>query len=218
MKIYDFDWSVNTLRALLWQYNEAENIQKLVASKQAWYEENQSNFWKRWVRDVFDIRTANDFGLSVWSIILGCRTVTDIPPTNKANFGFGPYNKNFNNGNFGQIGTKSKYLNTEQKRILLRLRYFQMISRCTVPEINAMLKSLFQDVGQVYISDINSMEYIVYVFSFVPSQDIRFVIDNFDILPRPAAVGVRTIINVRPVFGFGPYNRNFNNGTFKGLP
>ena len=219
MKKYDFQFSVDTLSALLWQYNEAENLQKLASLKQSWYDKNQRTFWQSWIKDVFDLRTANDFGLTIWSIVLGCQTVTEIPPTNKINFGYGSYNQNYAQGNFGQIGTRSKFLNTEQKRVLLRLRYFQMISRCTVPEINRMLKSLFGNLGDVYVADMGTMEYIVYIFSFVPSSDIRFILENFDLLPRPAAVGIRTMINVRPVFGFGEFtntSRNFNHSTFKG--
>lgn len=214
MRVYDFDFSVDTLSALLWQYNESENIQKLAQLKQVWYDTNQTDFWDSWIRDVFDLRTANDFGLAIWSIILKAPMVANIPPTNKKNWGFGQYNKNFNNGNFGQVGSKSKFLTTEQKRLILRLRYFQLISRCTVPEINRMLKSLFGDIGKVYVQDTNTMEYIVYVFSFVPTSDIQFVLDNFDVLPRPAAVGMRTVVFTRPAFGFGKYNKNFNNGTF----
>lgn len=213
--IYDIDFSINTVEALLWQYNNSEKLQSLVFKKQEWYDENQRDFWESWTRDVFDIRTANDFGLRVWSIILGVPLTTNIQPTNKANFGFGSFNKNFNNGNFGQLGTKSKQLTTEQKRTVLRLRYFQMISRGTVPETNRFLNSLFGP-GSVYVRDTYDMSYMVYVFTFKPDSDLAFLLDNMDLLPRPAAVGVRYTVISRPVFGFGDYNKNFNNSTFHG--
>jgi hypothetical protein len=216
MKTYDLDLSIDTLQALLWQYNDAEKLQAIIRKKQAWLDANHQDFWRDWIRDVFDLRTANDFGLTVWSIILGIRAVTELPPTDKANFGFGSFNLNFNNGNFGQIGSKATFLSTEQKRLLIRMRYFQMISRCTVPEINRFLSVLFRDYGKAYVLDMNDMSYIVYVFSFLPTSDVQFLLDNFDILPRPATVGIKYLLNIRPVFGFGSYNQNFNNGTFKG--
>ena len=69
--IQEFDFSVDLLQAILWQYNNATSLQSLLNSEQAWVIENQTEFWENWLRDVFDLRTANEFGLSVWSIILG---------------------------------------------------------------------------------------------------------------------------------------------------
>jgi hypothetical protein len=117
MNLYDLDLSVDTLKALLWQYNEAKSLQELVKRKDAWTRKRQSEFWRNWLRDVFDIRTANDFGLMVWAIILDYRTFIELPGTVKENFGFGAFNLNFSNGNFGQQGSKSKFLSTAQKRL-----------------------------------------------------------------------------------------------------
>ncbi|MDR2093037.1 MAG: DUF2612 domain-containing protein [Azoarcus sp.] len=216
MKVYDLDTSLDLLRALLWQYNDAAHLQALVRAKQAWIDANHDAFWRGWLRDVFDLRTANDFGLRVWSAILGVKAVTEIPATDKANFGFGAANRNFGNGNFGQIGTRSHTLDTEQKRLLLRLRYFQMVARCTVPETNRFMAAVFSQYGRVFVLDGNDMSQVVFVFSFVPSADIRFIIDNFALLPRPAGVGARYTVVTRPVFGFGDVNKNFNHATFKG--
>jgi len=216
MRTYDLDLSIDVLRALLWQYNDAESLQALLEKKQAWLDQNHKDFWEDWIRDVFDLRTANDFGLQVWSLILGIRTFTELPPTDKGNFGFGDYNLNFNNGNFGQIGIKQQSMTANQRRILIQMRYFQMISRCTIPEINRFADFIFRDFGKVYVMDSNDMNWIIYVFSFLPPSEIQFIFDNFDILPRPAAVGIKYIINTRTPFGFGDYNLNFNNGTFKG--
>lgn len=477
-RIQEFDYSIDLLRALLWQDNKAPQMTALLQQKQAWYDENVSTFWENWVRDVFDIRTANEFGLAVWAIILGVPTSVILPPTNKANFGFNstvytvPYqvsypaeqpisalsiasmyrrdwqgtnqmfstsrtnillqsgafgrtspwvtpgagfmgsiaastdipapdgtatavskvtvtatsnlcarqtglsapagsrvssvwvyvpagqpgvsafqlvtdwddtdigsisssgilgrwvrlssvatltatraqldfnitqypsgatlpigtvfylhfgqsesgatarryiatttaaasmtdysntalgvltfaqnptldpsqdfiywngtyttagsvavtalnrqiartfkqgNKNFGHGNFGSNSSTVAGLTLEQKRILLRLRYFKLISRCTVPEINRMMKSLLGDQGSVYVLDANDMSYITYIFGFQPDSSLAFVLQNFDVLPRPAAVGVRYLVSTRPTFGFGPYFKNFNHGTF----
>ncbi|WP_231668322.1 DUF2612 domain-containing protein [Ralstonia solanacearum] len=47
-------------------------------------------FWENWIRDVFDLRTANDFGLSVWSEILGVPLAVTVDPTKPGTpvFGF----------------------------------------------------------------------------------------------------------------------------------
>ena len=63
--IQQIDYTVNVLRPLLWQYNQADNLRGLLELKQVFYDREQRDFWQNWYRDVFDLRTANDFGLTV---------------------------------------------------------------------------------------------------------------------------------------------------------
>lgn len=70
MNIQDFNYSVNLLQSIIWQYDKATNIIGLINGKNNWYNVNQTQFWTNWYTDVFNLQTANLFGLSVWSIIL----------------------------------------------------------------------------------------------------------------------------------------------------
>lgn len=216
--IQDYQPSVDLLRALLWQYNDAAALQSLLQSKQDWYNTNQAGFWSNWVRDVFDLRTANDFGCAVWSIILDQPLTAEIgasPDTQKA-WGFGSFNYNFGRGNFVSRTPSSARLTTEQKRTVLRLRYFQLVSRGTVPEINQFLADLFADQGGSYVLDSLDMSFAVFVLGFRPSSALMLVLREFDLLPRPAGVGVKIIANDRAAWGFGAFRRNFDNGNFGG--
>jgi Protein of unknown function (DUF2612) len=121
--------------------------------------------------------------------------------------------QNFDNGNFG-VSAAGVGLTLDQKRLLLKLQYFKLTTRCTVPEINARMKALLGQYGNVYVLDANNMSFITYVFGFMPNSALQFVLENFDVLPRPAAVGVKYIVSTRPSFGFGSSNQNFDNGTF----
>lgn len=121
--------------------------------------------------------------------------------------------QNFDNGNFGTAASGIG-LNLEQKRILLQLQYYKLISRCTVPEVNERLKAILKQYGSVYVLDGNNMAFTTYVFGFQPNSALQFVLENFNVLPRPAAVGIKYIVSTRPAFGFGAFNQNFNNGTF----
>lgn len=214
--IQQFDFSVDLLRALLWQYNDAERLQKLLELKQDWYNDNQRDFWQNWERDVFDLRTANDFGLSVWSIILNVPLVADegTDPIGKPIWGFGAYRQNFNNGNFAKTGSGSVKLTMAQKRLVLQLRYFQLVSRGTIPEINGFLKALWGNEGQVYVIDSYDMTFAIYVFTFSPSSQVQFILEKFDLLPRPAGVGVKYLVITKNTWGFGEFHQNFNNGNF----
>lgn len=457
MRIQAFDYSIDLLQAILWQYNDAAKLQSLLEQKQTWYDEQYSEFWEDWYRDVFDLRTANDFGLSVWAILLNIplTITTNLSPSANI-WGFGPYptftrassgtyydnagllvsagndvpryaydphtlqyagllyeaaatnqllrsqefdnaswgkvrstvtanatiapdgtltaeklvidataanshyvsqptvktyvpgdvvtfsyhikksdynfhilrfitggaivssvsaalnlvtgvisgvsagisthleilpngyyrfgitftctgsgvvnalsylsetgtitittptagfgtflwgaqledgpnmtsyiptlgataaraadlltantsgfRKNFNRGNFAP-STSGIKLTLAQKRLVLQLRYFQLVTRGAIPEINRFLNYVFADFGKVYVLDGLDMS-INYVFTFLPPSQLRFVLESFDVLPRPAAVGVNYVVLVRDTFGFGPFHTNFNRGNF----
>lgn len=212
-QIQALDLSVNLMRALLWQYNDAARLQGLLQSKQDWYNANQAAFWSDWVRDVFDLRTANDFGLTVWAVLLNIPifvTSTDAP--GKPIWGFGVYRENFNNGNFASTGGSG--LSTEQKRTVLRLRYFQLVTRGTVPEVNAFLAYLFEPLGKAWVVDGYDMT-ARYVFNFPLSSALEMVLTEYDLLPRPAGVKIDyVIIGDADGWGFGRYHENFTNGNF----
>lgn len=208
-----FDFSLDLFQALLWQYNEAERLQSLLQGKQNWYDATQESFWSDWITNVFDLRTANDFGLSVWAILLDMPlTIVSVDATTKPIWGFGPNRVNFGNGNFKPW--LSLPLTTEQTRLVLRLRYFQLVTRGTIPEINVFLAYLFKDLGPAFVLDGLNMT-MRYVFGFPLSQELQQVFSSFDVLPRPAGVFVDYIVLPEvDGWGFGRYHYNFENGNF----
>lgn len=210
-KIQAFNFSVDLLRALLWQYNDAVNLQSILRQKSEWYSRNHTEFWNRWIADVFNLRTANDFGLAVWAIILDMPLTVGIPGSGaRPVFGFGQYNQNFTNGNFGRDSAGVAGLTTEQRRVVLLLRYYQLITDGTVPHVNSILKDVF---GQGYVLDHLDMT-CSYIFPQSLSSTMIQVLENFDLLPRPAGVEVNILINPDEVFGFAPIYLNFENGQF----
>lgn len=195
--IADFDSSVDLVRALLWQHDNAKALRSLIESKQDWYNINQATFWTNWYRDVFNIDTANDFGLAVWGRILNVGLGLQVDSTiGIPHFGFGIYHRNFNNGNFARATSGEQALSTEQKRLIIRLRYYQLISRGTVVEINEAMVRIFGDFGQVFVRDPLDMSKITYVFKFTPSSRVRLILDRMNLLPRPSGIGSEYVIEV----------------------
>lgn len=233
MNIELFNFSLNLLQAILWQYNDSPRIQTLITEKSNWYADNEEQFWNDWVVNVFDLRTANTFGLCVWSIILDIPlyiNVNSIDPDGKPLIGFNEYTVfpdlintyvNFENGNFSNRNSVIN-LTIEEQRLILRLRYYQLVSRGAIPEINTFLKELFQNFGTVYVLDGLDMS-IVYVFNFDLSSSIFYVLTQLDLLPRPAGVKIRYRILNGQIFGFNEVivfpdyiniNNNFENSNF----
>ncbi|OWK47546.1 DUF2612 domain-containing protein [Fimbriiglobus ruber] len=212
--IQQFDFSVDLLRAILWQYTTATNLQGLLNQKAVWYDTNQTQFWEDWYTNVFDLATANDFGLSVWSIILGLPLFVNTGTPTGPVFGFDAQTGyNFDNGIFG--GSTSYDLPTETKRIALQLRYFQLTSSGTVPETNRMLKYVFRNYGPAWLIDYHDMAQ-AYVFNFPVTFDLQYLFNNYDVLPRPAGVSSTWIDATLVYFGFATGDFNFDNGIFGG--
>ncbi len=209
-----FDFGINVSRALLWQYSGAERLQALVANEQAWVDAHHAGFWSGWVRDVFDLRTANGFGLTIWAYILDLPLLVITPGSGDRDvFGFEAFGQNFDQptSQFGADVSGGFGLTLEQRRLVLRLRYFQLTTRATVPEINRFLRELFGP--GVYVADDLDMT-MRYVFTYAPNPDVVFVLEQFDLLPRPAGVEATILINPANVFGFGPAFLNFDQAGF----
>jgi len=224
--IQQFDYSVNLLRAILWQYNEAPNLLSLVTQKQEWYTQYQSDFWGSWYTDVFDLQTANLFGLAVWSIILNVPLYVpyEPEPTVKPLWGFNAYDPtfptlentylNFGHGNFSTRGDVIS-LTEEEQRFLLRLKYYQLTTRGEVWDINNFLNYLVGSsnigfTGTIYaLDDLNmTMRYVITNNTF--PLDLLDLLIRLDILPRPAAVGIEDVIISQGVtWGFNAYNPSF---------
>lgn len=141
-------------QALLWQYDAASSLSALVNQKTDWYRTWDDNFWNSWITNVFNLVTANSFGLSVWSVILQVPSFLNSAVVDNSNiFGFNAYvppntppvllntYKNFNTdspgigANFAGAGD-STILTVEQQRWLLRLRYLYLVSRGSCSQSN----------------------------------------------------------------------------------
>lgn len=186
--IQEFDYSIDILRSLLWRHNEAPNLQALLQYKQDWINENQQQFWEDWYTNVFDLRTANEFGVVVWTIILGLPLTIKLPPANpNESFGFGEFRKNFENGNFNPAAGDGIGLNVENARKALRVRYYQLTTRGDVYTLNTMMNDVFGEDGGGYVVDNLDMT-MDFVFLFELDSSLKLVLEDQDILPAPSGV------------------------------
>lgn len=182
-----FKCEINLLTALDWQRSNAEKLILMMKLKQLWYEKNFCQFWNDWVKDVFTLDTANDFGLSVWSVIL-----------NEPLFA-----KNSGNGYETTI---------EQKRIILKLKAYILSMSGSVFDINRAMINLFGENKIICVDNLNmTLTYLIYDQNLI---DLVNELRARDLLPRPAAVGIKVKNANIKAFGFGSAFINFNNGNF----
>lgn len=198
-----YSCSINLDKALDWQRSNAPILTALIEKKQLWYDENHCSFWNDWAVDVFNLDTASEFGLSVWSQILSLQLfdTSDVSPSDYPNWGFTDYGMNFYNGNFASDGNRDLNLSTEEKRLVLKIRAFNLFKNPTIPDINNLMDTLFgkeddEITPKAYVIDNLDMT-MTYYLSLTINQGLRAAIENLGILPRPAAVAIN-IVNVEP--------------------
>ena len=205
---------VDLSRVLLWQHEDAPKLKALVMAEQADFDARVNDFYTDWVRDVFNVDTANDFGLGIWARILKVNLGISKPKsTNIRPFAFG-----IKRGNFGSTFATAKGgyygLTTEQKRIIIKLRYAQLTTRPSAVAVNEVISEIFKNYGTVHVRDPLDMGPIEYLFGFGENYFINQILNNFNLLPRPSGVGVKYTFDPRQPWGFEIYNENFDNGNF----
>lgn len=176
-KIFEYNSKTDLEKHIIWQYGNSSALQTLLTQKQEWYNENQTEFWQNWTKDVLNISTANDFGLSVWGNLL------QVPRTYKID---------------GVMTTLEK----EQYRLLLRGRLLYLRMNGSVPQINQYLKLLFESDGTAFVRDNLDMT-MTYILDFTPTTEQLVVLLNTNVLPRPAGVGYKIyVLPDEEIFGF----------------
>ena len=210
-----YSCEVDIIGSLDWQRSRSVFLKNTLQAKQDWYVKNHCKFWEDWVKDVFDLRTANDFGLAVWAIILDepIGGVVKASPIDYPAFGFGPDRENFNNGNFATSSDAGYNFTTEEKRILLQLKAYVLHMSGSVFDINEALERIF-GAGSIVCIDNQDMSFTYIVYDLELTALIR-EIKSRDLLPRPSCIDIKVVLNGNALpFGFGDNRANFNNGNF----
>ncbi|MBW8073056.1 MAG: DUF2612 domain-containing protein [Ferrovum sp.] len=142
---------------------------------------------------VWNIATAQGFGLDIWGRIVGVNRVLQI--TNKY-FGFeeaGDVSADpFNQSPFysGPVASTNYPLSDPAFRTLILAKSMANLTNCSITSINKILMFLFGANGDCYCTDGLDMT-MTYTFSgFTPSAVDLSIIENSGVLPRPAGVSV----------------------------
>lgn len=143
-------------------------------------------------RLVWDVSTAEGYGLDVWGRIVGVGRVLKIQSRGRF-FGFGEAGTinitGFDVAPFydGQILSQNHALTDDGFRTLIYAKAFANICDGSLAAINQILLTLFAGRGNCYVQDNQDMT-MTYVFAFRLTPVESAIVAQSGILPKPTGV------------------------------
>lgn len=169
---------------VLSQYANSPIITALVDMFAQWLDPQER--FDRFYSLIWDIDTAQGYGLDVWGRILGVGRVLQVPVGEYLGFEQDAQAKPFGFGIFysGSRLTNNVALTDEAYRTLLLAKAALNITNASAPAINTILLNLF---GQGYVRDNRDMT-ITYVFSEALTPVETAIVFQSGVLPKPCGV------------------------------
>lgn len=155
---------------------------------------------------VFNVDTAQGFGLDIWGRIVGVGRELQLP-SDSLYFGFGeavpgayPFGEQpFYDGT--APATQTFILADDAYRQLILVKALANISAVNAKSLNQLLQNLFPGRGRCYVNDTGGMS-LRYTFEFLLTSYEIAILTQSGAMPRPAGVSA-TLINVDSTpFGF----------------
>lgn len=170
---------------------------------------------------VWNVDTAQSYGLDVWGRIVGVNRVLQLPSGEYLGFQEGgtidydPFNQS--PFYYGGTTTSNYYLSDDAFRALILTKALSNISDCSIKTYNRILMQLFPNRGNAYVTDIGNMfSNIHFNFDLQPFEVA--IIKQSGAFSNPTGVGFNLIIdNIANYFGFaesGIEANGFNQGNF----
>ncbi|OZI39042.1 hypothetical protein CEG14_05770 [Bordetella genomosp. 1] len=154
---------------------------------------------------VWNVETAQGFGLDIWGKIVGVGRELTIPGE-ETYLGF---DEALSWQPFGQapmyVGesqTQTYRLADDAYRRLILVKALANISDCTSPSLNRLLSNLFEGRGRCYVSDTGGMRFrYTFEFSLLPFEVA--ILTQSGAIPKPAAVLADILqVDIPSTFGF----------------
>lgn len=239
MAIGDLDFSLREGdNILLWQYSNTPRLSQIVQNEIAFFKENAQDFFSNWYNDVFNLKTANSFGLNVWGFILGLPRL-GISPANYIIDQDGDVLRLYNQkteqyhtiwleGDSPKLSvelnpTKANpyplQIEDEPYRRCLMARLLLLNSNLSIKSINEFLFVLFG--GKPVFARDNFDMTIDIIFKYYPSDVDLVVLTTPELSPRPMGVEMNYRIDVGGAnyFGFKDTNlKTWKQGTGTSQP
>lgn len=179
-------------KTVISQYGNSTSLTSIISSFFA--AEDQTADMQAFFDNIWNIDTAQGFGLDVWGRIVGVGRA--IPVTVDAYLGFGNGNyEGFGGGPFfnGSLTTNNVNLTDPAYRQVILAKAFANIMDGTIPSYNALLLMVFADRGNAYVIDNGDMT-MTYAFEFSLTEFDLALMNA--VIPHPTGVGSNIVQNL----------------------
>lgn len=203
-------------RTVISQYANSPTLRQLIRNMDEYI--NPDTDFDAFYNYVWNVETAQGFGLDIWGRIVGVGRMLTIPG-NETYLG---YNEALNWQPFNQApfytgvqSTQTYRLADDAYRKLILVKALANISDCTSPSLNRLLSNLFAGRGRCYVSDTGKMEFR-YVFEFALEPYEIAILTQSGAIPKPAAVQANVLqVDLPNTFGFNEaLMQPFGSGVF----
>lgn len=171
------------------QYANSPTLMALVDDFGEWID--PTTFFDDFFDFIWNIDTAQGFGLDIWGRIVGVNRV--FPIADVAYFGFeeSTTSLGFGQGVFwsGSPITTNFALSDDAYRRLILAKAMSNIIDGSMPAINQLLRNMFPGRGNAYVVD-NADMTMKYKFEFALTPVDLTIVVNSGVLPHPAGVAV----------------------------
>lgn len=133
------------------------------------------------ILDNFSLNTAKGDGLDLWGFLLGFYRYVLID----------------------EVSGLYYSLKDDEFRTILMCIYQKSFINANIESVNTFANSVFSGISEVTIEDTSDMTYSL-IFNKRLPEWLNFCLQNRDILPRPACVGIKVQESVYNWFGFEP--------------
>jgi hypothetical protein len=145
---------------------------------------------------IWNIETAEQYGLDVWARIVGVSRTVKFPNTTNVPLGMEEANSwvGFGQGGFytGSSLSSNFVLGDTDLRTLIYAKAAGNISDGSIPSVNKILLTLFPSRGRCYVQDGLNMQ-LTYVFEFNINPIEQAIVLSSGVLPSPAGV----VVNIK---------------------
>lgn len=211
---------LNVERTIISQYANSPTIGAMIANMNEYIDPrvNMETFYNF----VWNVDTAQGFGLDIWGKIVGVSRLLRIAANTKTlgftNSSIPPDWAPLNQGTFftGAMSGQAFLLPDDIYRTLILTKALSNIVATTAASMNQLLRNLFPGRGVCYVIDNGGMS-MTYYFEFDISPAEYAILTQSGALPHPAGVRFNVVVWPAGAFGFqeqGNAAEPFDEGIF----
>jgi hypothetical protein len=186
---------LNVWATVMSQFANSPTLTQILANMDGYIDPTQGldNFFD----DIWNIDTAQGYGLDVWGRIVGVNRVLQVSGSGYFGFYQGePTSQGWGQAPWysGETLTGNYPLSDDAFRVLILAKALANICDGSIPGINQILLNIFPNRGNCYVTNGQNMT-MSYVFDFALSPVELAIVTNSGVLPTPAGIASSIVVN-----------------------